>query len=97
YHHPAGRQEFPAQQRAVLDAQDQGSAAGEEDREHLLQREDPRTLSQRDLSGDRGLWGRRRLAPLFRQVGARADGSGSRLSRRAAEGTQQLSSVQATR
>ena len=37
HHHPAGRQELPAHQRAVVVAQDQGSAAVDEDRAHLLQ------------------------------------------------------------
>ena len=72
-HHPAGRQELPAHQRAVVLAQDQGSAAGDEDRADLLQGQDPRALSQRDLSRHGRLRRRRRLAALFRQVGARTD------------------------
>src|SRR5882724_10043529 len=44
--HPTGRQDLPADQRAVCRAQDQGSAAGDEDRAHLVQGEDPRALSQ---------------------------------------------------
>ena len=58
-----------------------------------LQGQDPRALSQRDLSRPRRLRHRRRLAALFRQVGARADAAGSGLSRGAAEGAEQLSSV----
>ena len=69
-----------------LRAQDQGSAARDEDRAHLLQGEDPRALSQRNLSRHGRLRRRRRVAALFRQVGARADARGSRLSRGAAEG-----------
>ncbi len=93
HHHPAGRQELPAHQRAVLVAQDQGSAAGDEDRAHLLQGEDPRALSQRNLSRHGRLRRGRRVAALFRQVGARIVGLGGRLSRGAAQGAQQLSSV----
>ena len=93
HHHPAGRQELPADQRALHDAQDQGSAAGDEDRAHLLEGAHPRALSQRNLSRHGRLRRRRRFAALFRQVGARAVGGGSRLSRGAAEGTQQLPSV----
>ena len=89
-HHPAGRQELPPDQRAVLHAQDQGSAARDEDRAHLLQGEDPRALSQRNLSRRRRLWRGGGVAPVFRQVGARADAAGSRLSRRAPEGSEQL-------
>ena len=43
--------------------------------------------------GLRRLWRRGRVAPLFRQVGARADRRRGRLSRGAAEGAEQLSSV----
>ena len=46
----------------------------------------PRALSQRNLSRPRRLRHRRGVAGLFRQVGERTDGCGSRLSRRAAEG-----------
>ena len=49
-HHPAGRQELPADQRGLAPAQDQGGAARAQDRAHLFQGEDPRALSQRDLS-----------------------------------------------
>ena len=37
-HHPAGRQELPADQRGVVRAQDQGSAARDAYRAHLLAR-----------------------------------------------------------
>ena len=76
-----------------LRAQDQGSAARAEDRAHLFEGQDPRALSQRNLSRARRLRRRGRLAALFRQVGARADAGGSRLSGGAAEGAEQLSSV----
>ena len=44
-----------------------------QDRAHLFQGKDPRTLSQRNLSGFQRLWRCRRVASLFRQVGARTD------------------------
>ena len=44
-----------------------------QDRAHLLEGQDPRALSQRNLSRPRRLRRRRRLAALFRQVGARTD------------------------
>ena len=78
-------------QRGVLLPQDQGGAARAQDRAHLLQGQDPRALSQRDLSRPRRLRRRRRFAGLFRQVGARADRRRGRLSRRAAQGAEQLS------
>jgi hypothetical protein len=59
----------------------------------LFEGQDPRALSQRDLSRPRQLRRRRRGAELFRQVGARADHRRSGLSRGAAEGAEQLSSV----
>src|SRR5262249_38890479 len=90
---PAGPQELPAHQRGVVLAQDQGSAAGDEDRARLLQGADPRTLSQRNLSRHGRLRCRRRFAALFRQVRARAVGGGSGLSRGAPQGAQQLPSV----
>ena len=93
HHHPAGRQELPAHQRGVAPAQDQGSAARAQDRAHLFEGQDPRALPQRDLSRPRRLRRRRRLAALFRQVGARTDHRGGGLSRRAAEGAEQLQSV----
>ena len=46
----------------------------------------PRTLSQRNLSRPRRLRHRRRIAGLFRQIGERTHGRGSRLSGGAAEG-----------
>ena len=75
HHHPAGRQELPADQRGLAPAQDQGGAALAQDRAHLFQGEDPRALSQRNLSRPRRLRRGRRVAALFRQVGARADRS----------------------
>ena len=55
--------------------------------------QDPRALSERDLSRPRQLRRRRRRAELFRQIGQRTDGRPGRLSRRPAEGAEQLSSV----
>ena len=48
-HHPAGRQELPADLRADLGPQDPGSDPGAAHRAHLLQGQDPRALPQRDL------------------------------------------------
>ena len=53
----------------------------------------PRALSQRDLSRHGRLRRRRRVAALFRQVGARTVPGGSGLSRGAAQGAEQLSSL----
>ena len=92
-HHPAGGEELPPDQRAFGHPQDQGSAARAAHRARLFQGPDPRTLSQPDLSRSRRLRRRGRFAPLFRQVGARTDDRGGRLSRRAAQGAEQLQSV----
>ena len=59
----------------------------------LLQGQDPRALPQRDLPRPRRLRRRRGGARLFRQVGARADARRGRLSRRAAQGAEQLQPV----
>ena len=53
-----------------LRPQDQGSAARDADRAHLFEGQDSRTVSQRNLSRPRRLRHRRRVARLFRQVGA---------------------------
>ena len=92
-HHAAGGEELPAVERGVVPAQDQGSAARAQDGAHLQQRQNSRALSQRDLSRLRRLRHRLGLADLFRQVGARTHRHRSGLSRRAAEGAEQLSSV----
>ena len=86
HHHPAGREELSSDQRGVVHPQDQGSLAGDADRAHLFQGQDPRTLSQRNLSRPRRLRRRRRVAGLFRQIGERTHGRGSLLSGVAAEG-----------
>ena len=70
HHHPAGRQELPADQRGLAPAQDQGGAARAQDRAHLLQGQDSRALSQRNLSRPRRLRRGRGVAAVFRQVGA---------------------------
>ena len=54
-------------------AQDQGGAARAQDRAHLQQGQDPRALSERNLSRPWRLWHCRRFAHLLRQVGERAD------------------------
>ncbi len=86
HHHPAGGEELPPDQRGVVFAQDQGSLAGDADRAHVFERQDSRTLSERNLSRPRRLRHRRRLAGLFRQIGQRTHGRGSLLSGIAAEG-----------
>ena len=91
--HPAGGQELPADERADLRPQDQGDAAGAADRVHLHQGQDPRALSERDLSRPRQLRRRGRGAELLRQVRPRADAGRGRLSGGAAEGAEQLPSV----
>ena len=85
-HHPAGREELPADQRGVVRPQDQGSLAGDAHRARLFQGPHPRTLSQRNLSRPRRLRHRGGVAGLFRQVGERTDDRGSLLSGGAAEG-----------
>src|SRR5207237_7919548 len=49
-----------------------------------------RIVSERDLSRFRRLWGHRRGADLFQQVARRVDAQRGSLSRRPAEGAQQL-------
>ena len=51
--HPAGRQELPRRQRAELRAQDPRGADRAAHRGDLLEGQDPRALSQRDLSSAR--------------------------------------------
>ena len=80
-------------ERGFLHAQDQGGAAGAQDRAHLQQGQDPRALLERDLSRARRLRHRLGLAHLFRQGRQRTHRAGSRLSRGAAEGAEQLSPV----
>ena len=62
-------------------------------RTRLFQGPDSRALSQSDLSRARRLRHRGGLAALFRQVGARTDDRRGRLSRRVAQGSEQLQSV----
>ena len=59
----------------------------------LFEGQDPRALSQPDLSRARRLRRRRGFASLFRQIGARTDDRRGGLSRRVAEGPEQLQSV----
>ena len=66
HHHPAGREEFSADQRGILHPQDQGSPAGDADRAHLFEGQDSRTVSQRNLSRPQRLRRCRGLAGLFR-------------------------------
>ena len=69
-HHSTGRQEFPLDQRGVVRAQDQGSAAGVAHRAHVFEGQDSRALPQRNLSRLWRLRCRRGVASVFRQVGA---------------------------
>ena len=92
-HHAAGRQELPADQRGLVHPQDQGGAARAQDRADLFQGQDPRALSQRDLSRLQRLRHRRGVADVLRQVGARAHHPRGRLPRRAAEGAEHPASV----
>ena len=68
-HHPAARQEFVPQPAAHLRAETRRGRLRDLARAALLQGRDPRALSQSGLFRRRYLWGRGRLAPLFRQVG----------------------------
>ena len=91
HHHPAGRQELPAVQQAGSRPQAEGGDPRHPHRARLLQGQDSRAVSQRDLSRHRLVRRRRRGAQLFRQGAGRARARGGGLSRRAAQGAQQLS------
>ena len=67
-HHPAGRQELPAERRGLAVAQDQGGAAGVPDRAGVHQGPDPRAVPERDLSRPRLLRRGGGGAQLLRQV-----------------------------
>ena len=83
HHHPAGGQELPAVERAHARPQAQGGDPRHPHRARLLQGQDPRALSQRDLSRHRLLRRRRRRAQLFQQGAERAHASRRRpISRR---------------
>ena len=68
--HPAARQEPVPDARAQPRSQDPRDPAGAVAGAPLHQKPDPRNLSEPGLSRRRRLRGRRRGAPLFRQVGA---------------------------
>ncbi len=91
--HPTGRQELLADFGSNLRAQDPRNSAEPTYRVGLFQGQDPRTLSQRNLSRPEQLRGRRRRAQLLQQVGARIIDCGSRLSRRFAQGAERAQSV----
>ena len=93
HHHPAGGQEFPAVQQAGPGPQVQGGAARHPHRAHLPEGEDPRALSQRDLSRHGLVRHRRRGAELLRQGAGGTGARGGGLSRRPAQGAQQLPSL----
>ena len=84
---------FLLDERGIDHPQDQGSAAGAAHRADLFEGQNPRTLSQPNLSRRRRLWRGGRIAPVLRQVGARADDRRGRLSRRTAQGPEQLQSI----
>ena len=90
HHHAAGDQELPADERGLLRAQDPRDDPGAAHREGLHQGPHPRALSQPDLSRLRQLRRRRRGAQLLQQVAGRADDRRGGLSRRAAQGAEQL-------
>ena len=94
--HAAGRQEHAAVERAVVRAQDQGDAARHPNRRGAAEGPHPRAVPERDLSRLRRLWRGVGGADLFQQAARRADPRRSRLSRRAAEGAQQLQPEKAT-
>ncbi len=93
-HHPAGRQELPAHQRAQARAQDQGSDPGGAHRAGLFQGQDPRALPQRDLPRARLLRRGGGLAQLLQQGTRRSGTGGGGLSRSPAQGAEQLPSLQ---
>ncbi len=93
-HHPAGGQELPAFERAHHRPQDQGSDPFAAHRAGLFEGPHPRALPQRDFPRPWRLWHRRRVADLFRQVGARTEAARGGLSGRLAEGAEQLPPVQ---
>ena len=84
---------FLLSQRAHARAQAQGGDPRHPHRARLPQGQDPRALPQRDLSRHRLLRRRRRRAQLLQQGAGGADHRGGGLSRRPAQGAQQLSSV----
>src|SRR3979490_1744721 len=91
-HHAAGCQGHAAVQRADNVAQDQGGPAGDPDRGGAFQRPHPRAVPERDLSRLGCLRGRGGGADLLQQIARRIDPRRGGVSRRAAEGAQQLQS-----
>ena len=75
------------------DRKDPRSADLVPDRIRLFEREDPRTVSERDLSRSRQLRSRSGSTQLLRQVGARTDCRRSVLSRRVAESAERSAPV----
>ena len=71
-HHPAGGQELPAVERAEARAQAEGGDPRHPHRARLLQGQDPRALSQRDLPRHGLLRRGRRRAQLLQQGAERA-------------------------
>ena len=89
-HHPAGDEELPPLRRGFLSAQDPRDPARLPHRARALQGAHSRTLSQPDLSRARLLRCRGRRHKLLQQVARRADRRRGRLSRRPAQGAEQL-------
>ena len=95
--HPAGRQEHAAGQRGVAGPQGARGDPGDAHRADAVEAADPRTVSERDLSGAVVVWRRRGGAGLFQQAAGQADAVRGGVPRRAAEGAEQLQSVQVPR
>ena len=84
------RENFLLNTDVKFSAQDARGDPGHPHRRDLSQGEDPRALSQRDLSRREQLWRGRGGAELFRQVAGRARHRRSRLPGGAAQGAQPI-------
>ena len=92
-HHPAGRQELPADQRGFARAQDQGGAARAQDRAHLLKDKILELYSTKSISALAPTASPPRRSSISTSRCNELTVAGSGLSRRAAEGAEQLQSV----
>ena len=80
-----------------LPAQDQGSAAGAQDRTHLFQGRDPRALYEPDLFRRRNLRHRSGLEKILRKIGRRARAPSDGAPRRTEQESRRLQSLHASR